>query len=217
MSASVLAPSTLPDLLPIFPLPGVVLLPRARLPLHIFEPRYLAMLDDVLATPGRLIGMVQPMAEDAKNDAPPAVYNVGCAGRVVNFAETEDGRMMIILTGLSRFEIVEEVKADTPYRRVRADWKKFCSDKTPETGVDHARLLVALKPYFKAQSIEADWAAIESMQDENLISTLAMICPFAPNEKQALLEAPDLAARATMMLTLLEMATLPPGEGNAKH
>jgi Lon protease-like protein len=220
LSATALAPSALPDILPIFPLPGVVLLPRARLPLHIFEPRYLAMIDDVLGTQGRMIGMIQPSAEaDSKSGDVPPVYSVGCAGRITSFAETEDGRLMVGLTGLCRFEIAEELHLQNPYRQVRPVWEKFQADLTAasDISIDHERLSAILQPYFKSQSIEADWATIEGMSDEILISTLAMICPLAPNEKQALLEAPDLAARATMLMTLLEMASLPPSEGAARH
>ena len=220
LSATALAPSALPDLLPIFPLPGVVLLPRARLPLHIFEPRYLAMIDDALSTQGRMIGMIQPMEDtSSKSPEPTPIYNVGCAGRITSFAETEDGRMMIGLTGICRFHIKEEVSLHTPYRQVRPDWKSFVNDigDAPDVSIDHARLSAILQPYFKSQSIEADWATIEGMSDDLLISTLAMICPLAPNEKQALLEAPDLTARAAMLMTLLEMASVPPGDGQARH
>jgi uncharacterized protein len=222
LSATCTAPSSLPGTLPIFPVPGAILLPRARLPLHIFEPRYLAMIDDVLATPGRMIGMIQPLVNetaDAQDKDRPAVYSIGCAGRVTSFAETEDGRLMIGLTGLCRFEIGEELRQPSPYRQVRPRWDRFLADMEtpPAVTIDHAKLAAILEPYLKAQSIEADWATIKAMSDELLISTLTMICPLAPNEKQALLEAPDLAARATMLMTLLEMASLPPGEGNARH
>ena len=220
LSASACAPSALPEILPIFPLSGVVLLPRARLPLHIFEPRYLAMIDDVLATQGRMIGIIQPTVEtENAGTAVPPVYSVGCAGRLTSFAETEDGRLMIALSGVCRFEIFEELQLQNPYRQVRPNWEQFLTDMkdAPDVTIDHERLSAVLKPYFKSQNIEADWAAIDGMSDENLISTLVMICPFAPNEKQALLEATDLATRATMLMTLLEMASMPPGEGNARH
>src|SRR5262249_4643366 len=153
-----------------------ILLPRARLPLHIFEPRYLAMIDDVLATPGRMIGMIQPVA-DAKDKDRPAVYSVGCAGRVTSFAETEDGRIMIGLTGLCRFEIGEELMQTSPYRQIRPRWDKFLADieTPPAAAIDHARLATVLEPYLKTQSIEADWATIKAMSDELLVSTLTMI------------------------------------------
>ena len=220
LSATALAPSALPDILPIFPLSGAVLLPRSRLPLHVFEPRYLAMIDDVLGTQGRMIGMIQPSVEtDKTKDALPPIYSVGCAGRITSFAETEDGRLMIGLTGVCRFEVKEELRQQNPYRQVLPIWEKFLGDMTEpqDVAVDHDRLAEVLKPYFKAQSIEADWATIEDMSDETLISTLVMICPFEPNEKQALLEAPDLATRASMLMTLLEMASVPSGDGNARH
>ena len=220
LSATALAPSALPEILPIFPLSGAVLLPRSRLPLHVFEPRYLAMIDDVLGTQGRMIGMIQPSGEaDKTSDALPPIYSVGCAGRITSFAETEDGRLMIGLTGVCRFEVKEELKQQNPYRQVLPIWEKFLGDmqEPQDVAIDHNRLSEVLKPYFKTQSIEADWATIEDMSDETLISTLAMICPLAPNEKQALLEAPDLATRAAMLMTLLEMASVPSGDGNARH
>lgn len=220
MSATAFAPSILPDMLPIFPLPGVVLLPRARLPLHIFEPRYLAMVDHVLATQNRLIGMVQPTGDGPTGTGDkPLVYSVGCAGRITSFAETEDGRLMISLTGLCRFDVAEELISDQPFRQIRPKWDRFVDDTKADTElvIDHERLSAILKPYFKSQNIEADWATIEGMTDEVLISTLAMICPLPPNEKQALLEAPTLATRANMLMTLLEMSSSPSGEGNARH
>lgn len=220
LSATAFAPSTLPKTLPIFPLPGVVLLPRARLPLHIFEPRYLAMIDDVLATQGRMMGMIQPTADEPSGTADrPPVYSVGCAGRVTSFAETEDGRMMISLTGLCRFEVEAELDLQSPYRQICPKWEKFIGDmaEPAPASIDMNRMSNILKPYFKSQNIEADWATIEGMADEMLISTLAMICPLAPNEKQALLEAPDLTTRAAMLMTLLEMSSIPPAEGNARH
>lgn len=220
LSATAHAPLALPAILPIFPLPNVVLLPRARLPLHVFEPRYLAMVDDVLATQHRMIGMIQPSGDvekDVDNKSP--VYGVGCAGRITSFAETEDGRLMIGLTGVCRFEIGVELKQKSPYRQVQPLWEKFLEDREEpgDVEIDHARFAEALKPYFKSQSIEADWEAIENMEPEMLVSTLAMICPFASNEKQALLEAPDLKKRASMLLTLLEMAAAPSSDGGAKH
>lgn len=232
LSASAFAPSHLPDTLPIFPLSGAVLLPHAPLPLHIFEPRYLAMIDDALVTRARLIGMIQPCIDAAHNDThshshdsdhdddtPPAIYSVGCAGRISSFAEMDDGRFMISLTGLCRFEVGEELALPTPYRQVRPVWDRFLADmkEVADITLDTARLSAALKPYFKSQNIEADWSTIEAMSPETLVSTLTMVCPFAANEKQALLEAPDLAARADMLMTLLEMSSTPSGDGLARH
>jgi len=200
----------LPREIPIFPLTGVLLLPRGRLPLNIFEPRYLAMVSDALAPP-RLIGMIQP--QEGKGDAgEPATYPIGCAGRIISFGETEDGRYLITLTGVARFELREELPLRRGYRRVRVDWARFERDlAAPETpaDVDRKRLLAALKPYFQRRSIGADWDAVNGMADEPLVAMLAMGCPFAPSEKQALLEADGLAARATLLTALLEMEAAP--------
>jgi Lon protease-like protein len=191
----------LPVEIPVFPLSGVLLLPRGRLPLNIFEPRYLAMVDDALKG-DRLIGMIQPMAE------PPAVFSVGCAGRIVSFTETDDGRYQLVLAGLCRFRIVRELAMQRGYRRVQPGWQSFAADLNHETceRFDRARFTRILQAYFRRQGLSADWAAIESTPDERLLTSLAMICPFEPQEKQALLEAPTLSERAQIMLTLLEMA-----------
>jgi Lon protease-like protein len=191
----------LPPELPIFPLSGVTLLPRGRLPLNIFEPRYLAMVDDALQG-NRLIGMIQLQVPA------PAVFSVGCAGRIVSFDETDDGRYQITLAGICRFRIVRELDMRRGYRRVEPDWAEFQSDLASETchRFDRARFTQILQAYFRRQGLSADWTAIESTPDERLLTSLAMICPFAPQEKQALLEAPTLSERAQIMLTLLEMA-----------
>ena len=219
--------SPLPDILPIFPLAGVILLPRAKLPLNIFEPRYLIMIEEALATRGRMIGMVQPnipayLSEGGVEQESPPVYAIGCAGRISSFNETDDGRLMIALTGLSRFTIGHELALDKPYRRVAPDWSRFAGDLAPAAPavIDRARLLIVLKSYFRQHQIEADWEAVDATNDEPLISSLVMICPFAPNERQALLEAPDLTARAELMIALLEMAVLEPSndnEGGVRH
>lgn len=198
----------LPATLPIFPLSGVLLLPRGRLPLNIFEPRYLHMTRDALAS-SRMIGMVQPCAEEPGNGSP-TVYGTGCAGRITSFSETEDGRFLITLTGVARFDIQQEVATMRGYRRVVPNWTRFESDLTDSRGavVDRTRLLTGLKAFFNLHSITADWDAIKSTTDERLITSLAMICPFAPNEKQALLEAADLEERSRVMTALIEMAVL---------
>jgi Lon protease-like protein len=212
-------PSTLPASLPIFPLAGVLLLPRGKLPLNIFEPRYLAMTRDALAT-DRLIGMIQPTEEEKPGQAP-AIYKTGCAGRITEFSETDDGRFLITLTGLARFEIGEEVPTNRGYRRVVPRWERYRTD-LEETGgapVDRPRLMTALKGFFKLHEITADWNAIKSTGDERLVTSLAMICPFAPNEKQALLEAGDLVERARLLTALIEMAAHegPSGGEAARH
>ncbi len=206
----------LPGVLPIFPLAGVLLLPRGRLPLNIFEPRYLAMTRDALAGP-RLIGMIQP-TEEERPGAAPRVYPVGCAGRMVSFSETEDGRYLITLKGLIRFAVAAELEAERGYRRVVPDFAPFRADLEPDRGaVDRPRLMAALKAYLAIQGFSVDWTAVEGTEDERLVTSLAMICPFDPGEKQALLEAPDLGARARALISLLEMAVLDGGRPPSLH
>ena len=200
----------LPQTLPIFPLSGVLLLPRGKLPLNIFEPRYLAMTEDAMKG-DRLVGMVQPMEDGAAGDQPP-VFPIGCAGRITQFAETEDGRYLITLTGLCRFRIERELPLFCGYRRVVPDFSGFEADFKPESGaLDRSRLLAALRTYLKLQKLSADWESIEGAPDERLITSLAMICPFSCREKQALLETTCLAERARVLTALLEMAVLQGG------
>lgn len=201
----------LPDVIPVFPLPGALLLPRARLPLHLFEPRYLAMLDDVLKTPDRMIGMVQP-DPNPKATAPadgPALQKIGCAGRLTQFSETEDGRYFITLSGASRFRITEEVEGFTPYRRARVVWGGFeadlgQSDKDP--AFNRPAFLDLLSRFFTARSLDTDWASLEDAEDEMLINSLSMLLDFEPEDKQALLEAPSLTTRRETLVTLIEYA-----------
>ncbi len=213
-------PVVLPDVLPIFPLTGVLLLPRGRLPLNIFEPRYLAMTRDALAGE-RLIGMIQP--SDAGSAPPgmsppgiagmsPPVYPVGCAGRLTQFSETDDGRYLITLTGIQRFRTREELPLLSGYRRVVPDWEPFAGDhqRPPEPTFDRERLLRGLRGYFAQRQIQADFDAIDKAPGEYLVTSLAMACPFAPSEKQALLEAADLNARAELLTALVEMAAIEP-------
>jgi Lon protease-like protein len=223
----------LPPTLPIFPLTGVLLLPRGKLPLNIFEPRYLAMVRDALAG-GRMIGMVQPRDDDpstltggtpdeasAADWQQPAVYPTGCAGRISAFSEAEEGRFQITLTGVARFTIRAEIASLRGYRRVVPDWQRYKTDLAvvDEAIVDRPRLLTALRAFFALHGITADWDSITATPDERLVTSLAMICQFAPSEKQALLEAPDLAERSRVMTALVEMAVLArsvAGEG-ARH
>ena len=196
----------LPDVIPLFPLPGALLLPRARLPLHLFEPRYLAMLDDVLKTTGRLIGMVQPY--DAPG-SPGKLHAIGCAGRLTAFSETEDGRYMITLSGISRFRITREVEGFTPYRRAEIDWTGFDRDLGPhdeDAGFDRARFLDLLHRFFEDQGLSTDWDSLKDAETEMLIDSLSMLCPFEPEDKQALLEAPSLTTRRETLVTLIEYA-----------
>ena len=207
------------ETLPIFPLPGVLLLPRGQLPLNIFEPRYLAMTRDALAG-DRLIGMVQPSDPHQPLSGSPPVYPTGCAGRITSFSETEDGRFLITLTGLCRFRIGEELPPASGYRRVVPQWDEFARDlrSEREPGFDRDRLIRGLRSYFDRHQIKAEWNAISSVPGERLITSIAMVCPFEPSEKQALLEAPDLEARARLLTAIVEMAVLDQsGGGEARH
>jgi hypothetical protein len=198
----------LPEIIPVFPLPGALLLPRARLPLHLFEPRYLAMLEDALKTRERLIGMVQPNRVPGREGGT-GLHRIGCVGRVTQFSETEDGRYMITLTGLSRFRIAEEVEGFTPYRRARVGWEGFGRDLGPaetDPGFERERFMNLLSRYFTARALETDWESLQQADDELLINSLSMLLGFEPEEKQALLEAPSLTTRRETLVTLLEYA-----------
>jgi len=217
--------AALPESLPIFPLAGVLLLPHGRLPLNIFEPRYRAMTRDALGGE-RLIGMVQPndpaLGGPNSDDMNPPVYPVGCAGRITSFNETNDGRFLITLTGISRFRIKEELPLVSGYRRVVPDWQPFAHDRDRpgNSRFDRERLVRGLRSFFATRQISADWEAIEKAPGEYLVTSLAMACPFAPSEKQALLEAADPGARAELLTTLVEMAALKPtteDTGGTRH
>jgi Lon protease-like protein len=197
----------LPDTIPVFPLPGALLLPRARLPLHIFEPRYLQMLDDALKTKHRLIGMIQPREVPAA--AEKRLHAIGCAGRLTGFSETEDGRYMVTLSGVSRFRVLQEVQGFTPYRRCQVDWAPFARDLggvESDTGFKRAEFMAGLKRYFEALDLSTDWGSLKGADEELLINSLSMLCPFAPEDKQALLEAPSLTTRRETLVTLIEFA-----------
>lgn len=197
----------LPEEIPIFPLEGVVLLPRADLPLNIFEPRYLSMIADALKS-ARLIGIVQPTGLQAANCE--AVFRTGCVGRITQFSETEDGCYRVTLRGICRFHIQKELSAhDSGYRRVKPSWLGFESDMSSHSCIDLNRsdLCSLLRKYLEQQQITLDWPLLHEIEDdEMLMTTLAMICPFTPSEKQALLEAPCCASRANLFLSLLDMA-----------
>ena len=203
----------LPDVIALFPLTGALLLPRARLPLHIFEPRYLAMLDDALKSPERVIGMVQPCPNLKSAEA---LHSIGCAGRVTGFSETEDGRYMITLTGLSRFRLIAEEDGFAPYRRARVSWQDFTRDRGPcetDGGFCRDSFLGLLGRFFDARSLQTDWESLKEAEDELLINSLSMLCPFEPEDKQALLEAPNLLTRRETLVTLLEYELRSGGEG----
>jgi len=202
----VLRVDDLPLTFPVFPLAGALLLPRGKLPLNIFEARYLALTEDALAG-GRMFGMVQPDPQRPPLEGGPALYRVGCLGRLSSFSEADDGRYLITLTGLCRFTIAEELAPRRGYRRVRATYAGFAADLEPPQmpGFDREELLAALRGYFAHRGFDANWEAIGQMSDEMLLVTLAMVCPFEPAEKQALLEAPAQSDRAATLLALLRI------------
>ena len=197
----------LPETIPVFPLPGALLLPRARLPLHIFEPRYLAMLDDALKTSHRLIGMVQPREVPGSSDR--RLQHIGCAGRVTAFSETEDGRYMITLSGISRYRVSREITGFTPYLKADVSWEGFSRDLGPpehDKVFDRTSFLNLLQRYFDDQGMQTEWDSLHQAEDELLINSLSMLCPFDPEEKQALLEAPSLTTRRETLVTLIEFS-----------
>ncbi len=200
----------LPTVLPVFPLGGAVLLPRGVLPLNIFEPRYLAMVRDAMAG-DKLIGMIQPRGEGN----PPGLFAVGCAGRITEHRETGDGRVLIALTGVARFAVTSELDVTTPYRQVKADFDAFAADAAdpqPLAPAARSALETTLRTYLDAQGLSADWKAVSEADDNSLVTTLSAVCPFDPVERQALLEARDLPARAA---TLNALMTFAQGAGDA--
>jgi uncharacterized protein len=202
-------PEALPQHIPVFPLPGALLLPRGQMPLNIFEPRYLAMTDDALRLGHRLIGMIQPdPAHPGPDQNKPNLFQVGCVGRITQFAESGDGRYLIQLTGIARFRIEEELPVDTPYRQCRVTFRPFADDFTARKGedeVDRKALLHALEAFLKANNLKADWQGIENAPNEALVNALAMMSPYDTAEKQAMLEAPDLKTRAEILIAVTEI------------
>jgi uncharacterized protein len=205
--------SELPDELPLFPLAGALLLPRADLPLNIFEPRYLAMIDHALSH-ARMIGMIQPLPGD--DSATPELARIGCAGRIVSYAETQDNRMLITLTGVCRFELKKELKSEELFRSAKVVYKNFAADLVSESGaqaVDRPAVIKAFRQYLEANNMTANWEEVEQVSTEQLVNTLSQMAPYPAPEKQALLEARDLASRADMLVALTELA-LAGGSGN---
>jgi Lon protease-like protein len=201
-------PGDLADVIPVFPLAGALLLPRGQMPLNIFEPRYLAMIDDALRTGQRLIGMIQPDPAHPAHGHEPNLYAVGCVGRITQFAESGDGRYLLQLTGISRFRIDRELEVATPYRQCQVAYAPFIDDFTPRKGegeVDRKRLLRSLAEFLKVNNLKADWDGIENAPNEALVNALAMMAPYGPAEKQALLEAPDLKTRAEILIAATEI------------
>lgn len=207
----------MPAQIPLFPLPGALLLPRARLPLNIFEPRYLAMLEDCLKTNHRMIGMIQPMDEPAGRESDEVrLHSIGCAGRVIGFVETEDGRYQITLGGVSRFRIKAAETGFKPYLTADVDWAGFERDQGPsekDTAFDRGAFLGKLDRYFRATGLQSDWDSLEKADDELLLNSLSMLFPFGVEDKQALLEAPSLQDRRETLVTLMEFAMASGGEG----
>ncbi|MEP5762038.1 MAG: LON peptidase substrate-binding domain-containing protein [Litoreibacter sp.] len=198
--------SDLPETIPVFPLPGALLLPRARLPLHLFEPRYLQMFEDALKTTHRFIGMVQTHDGPGGKDQ---LHLVGCAGRITQFSETEDGRYMITLSGISRFRIRKEIAGFHPYRKIDVSWAGFERDlggSEVDHEFDRPKFLNLLKKYFVSQDLETDWESLKDADEELLINSLSMLCPLEPEDRQALLEAPSLTTRRETLTTLIEFA-----------
>ncbi|MEO0449014.1 MAG: LON peptidase substrate-binding domain-containing protein [Pseudomonadota bacterium] len=196
--------SDLPDIIPVFPLSGVLLFPRWSLPLNIFEPRYLNMIDDAMSG-HRLIGMIQSNGDDRVH---PSLVKTGCVGRITSYSETEDGRYLISLSGICRFQVAEELEVNTPYRQIKADWSAYELDLiAPAEAMlpDRLTLVNSLKRYTQINSMEVDWEAVEHAPMETLINALCAGCPFGTIEKQALLEAPNVADRAQTLITLLDM------------
>ena len=203
--------AALPGEIPVFPLPGALLLPGGKLPLNIFEPRYLALTEDALAA-GRMFGMIQPDPMVPDTETGPGLYRIGCLGRLTSFSETEDGRYLITLTGLLRYRIVAEAPMRRGYRRMLVDYAPYLAElDTPADasaaaiGLPRETLLGALRGYFTRRGFDANWEAIRKLGDAALVTTLCMVCPFEPAEKQALLEAPDLPARTDALHTLLQI------------
>lgn len=201
-------PSDLPEVIPVFPLAGALLLPGGNLPLNIFEPRYLAMIDDALSS-NRLIGMIQPDLAGRECENGPALCQLGCIGRLTGFQETGDGRYMINLTGVCRFQMVTEVDPKHGYRQVKAhvDPAEFIESGTPDAGqdIDRKLLLTTFRRYLEANNLSTDWDAVEQTDNETLVTALCMMSPYGPAEKQALLEADDIKTRADTLVAITEI------------
>ena len=208
INAEYRGPGELPEKIPVFPLPGALLLPRGQMPLNIFEPRYLAMVDDALRDGHRLIGMIQPDVTHSRNETKPVLFQVGCVGRITQLAESGDGRYILELTGVSRFKVIEELTVLTAYRQCKVDYFAFADDFTVRKGeedVDRQALLEVLTDFLKANNLKVDWEGVESAPNEALVNALAMMSPYGPAEKQAMLEAPDLKTRAEILIAVTEM------------
>ena len=208
MNAHYRGPIDLPETIPVFPLPGALLLPRGQMPLNIFEPRYLAMIDDALRDGHRMIGMIQPDPTQGGTADKPKLFKVGCVGRITQLAESGDGRYLLELTGIARFNVIEELNVATLYRQCRVTFAPFADDFVPRKGeeaVDRGALLSALSGFLEANNLKADWEGIEKAPNEALVNALSMMSPYGAAEKQALLEAPDLKTRAEILVAITEI------------
>jgi uncharacterized protein len=206
-------PSHLPAEIPVFPLTGALLLPRTELPLNVFEPRYLEMFDDAMKN-DRIVGMIQPLAGDISDV--PKLLEIGCAGRITSYSETPDGRLLVTLTGIARFKVLEELETSRPYRRVHADYRSFAIDFASGIGaeqVNRSALLKAFRDYLEANNMTTNWEDVESVNTEQLVNVLSLMAPYPAHEKQALLEAPDLKSRADTLVALTELALVRQGGG----
>ncbi len=218
MNAVYRGPADLPEDIPVFPLPGALLLPRGQMPLNIFEPRYLAMVDDALKS-HRVIGMIQPDPEASEASAVPPLAEIGCAGRLTQFAETGDGRYVLTLTGIARFRVQEEVTALTPYRQCRVDFESFAGDFEPRVGegeVDRDGVLRTLREFAERNNLQIDWDSIDAAPNETLVNALSMMSPFGAREKQALLEAAVLKDRADVLVAITEIELARGRNGGAR-
>ena len=213
INAAYHGPADLPETIAVFPLPGALLLPRGQMPLNIFEPRYLAMIDDSMRDGHRLIGMIQPDPSHPEPAHPgpedkPTLFKVGCVGRITQLAESGDGRYLLQLTGVARFHVEEELKVVTAYRQCRVSYQPFADDfvaRKGEDDVDRKAVLEALTAFLKSNNLKTDWQGVESAPNEALVNALAMMSPYGVAEKQALLEAPDLKSRADILVAVTEM------------
>jgi uncharacterized protein len=197
-------PQDMPESIPVFPLAGALLLPRGQMPLNIFEPRYVAMIDHAIAR-HRIIGIIQPSPDKAEGTA---LYQVGCAGRITQLTESGDGRYLLTLTGISRFRIVDALIEATPFLQFKVDWNAFPADYEPRAGedaVDRPAVLKALKDFSKANDVPVDWDSVKEAPNEALVNALCMMSPFGVREKQALLEAENLKARGDLLVAITEM------------
>jgi uncharacterized protein len=208
INAEYRGPGDLPEVIPVFPLAGALLLPRGQMPLNIFELRYLSMIDDSFRDGHRLIGMIQPDITHSPNEDQPVLFRIGCVGRITQLAETGDGRYILELTGVSRFKVVEEMTVLTAYRQCKVDYFPFIDDFTARKGedaVDREALLAVLSDFLKANNLKVDWEGIENAPNEALVNALAMMSPYGPAEKQAMLEAPDLKTRAEILIAITQI------------